>query len=81
MDLKSKVTQLCLTLCDAMAGANFPTEVWAPLWFIYGLPWWLSGKEFACNTGDPGSIFGSGRSPGGGNGNPTPVFLPGKSQV
>ena len=29
-----------------------------------------SGKESAYNTGDPGSIPGSGRSPGEGNGNP-----------
>ena len=29
-----------------------------------------SGKEFACNAGDPGSIPGWGRSPGGGHGNP-----------
>ena len=35
-----------------------------------GLPWWLSGKESACNVGDPGSIPESGRSPGGGHGNP-----------
>ena len=28
------------------------------------------GKESACNTGNPGSVPGSGRSPGGGNGNP-----------
>ena len=28
------------------------------------------GKEAACNAGDPGSIPGSGRSPGEGNGNP-----------
>ena len=28
------------------------------------------GKESACNARDPGSIPGSGRSPGGGNGNP-----------
>ena len=27
-------------------------------------------KESACNTGDPGSIAGSGRSPGERNGNP-----------
>ena len=27
-------------------------------------------KETACNAGDPGSIPGSGRSPGEGNGNP-----------
>ena len=29
-----------------------------------GLPWWLSGKESACQAGDAGSIPGSGRSPG-----------------
>ena len=28
------------------------------------------GKESACNTEDPGSIPGLGRSPGGGHGNP-----------
>ena len=28
------------------------------------------GKESACNTGDPGSIPGLGRSSGEGNGNP-----------
>ena len=27
------------------------------------------GEESACNVGDPGSISGSGRSPGEGNGN------------
>ena len=35
-----------------------------------GLPWWLSGKESACNAGDPGLIPGLGRSPGGRHGNP-----------
>ena len=35
------------------------------------LPWWLSGKEPACSSGDAGgSIPGWGRFPGGGNGNP-----------
>ena len=29
-----------------------------------------SGKESACNAGDPGSIPETGRSPGEGNGNP-----------
>ena len=37
---------------------------------ILGLPRGLSGKEYACNAGDPGLIPGSGRSPGEGNGNP-----------
>ena len=35
-----------------------------------GLPWWLSGKESTCQTGDAGSMPGSGRSPGGGSSNP-----------
>ena len=35
-----------------------------------GFPWWLSGKESACNAGDMGSVPGLGRSPGEGNGNP-----------
>jgi len=34
------------------------------------LPWWLSGKESAGNTGDLGSVSGLGRSPGGRHGNP-----------
>ena len=37
---------------------------------INGLLWWLSGKESACNAEDVSSIPRSGRSPGGGNGNP-----------
>ena len=42
--------------------------------YIYMLPWWLRGKESACNAGnagDPGWIPGSGRSPGGGPGQPS----------
>ena len=35
-----------------------------------GLLQWLRGKESACNAGDAGSIPESGRSPGGGHGNP-----------
>ena len=34
-----------------------------------GLPRWFSGKE-SCQAGDTGSIPGSRRSPGKGNGNP-----------
>ena len=33
----------------------------------------------ASNVGDPGSMHGSGRSPGEGNDNPLTVFLPGES--
>jgi len=38
--------------------------------YLYISPWWLSGKETACNAGDAGLIPGSRRSPGEGNGNP-----------
>ena len=41
-----------------------------PLLPIYGFPLSSVGKESACNPGDTGSIPGSGRSPGEGNGNP-----------
>ena len=34
------------------------------LWILLGFPDGLVGKESACNEGDPGSIPGSGRSPG-----------------
>ena len=35
-----------------------------------GFPYSSVGKKSACNAGDPGSIPGSGRSLGEGNGNP-----------
>ena len=44
-----------------------------------GLSWWLSNKESACDTGaarDPGLIPGSGRSSGGGHGNPLQCSCP-----
>ena len=47
--------------------------------YCYGLPRWLNGKESTCQAGDVGLIPRLGRSPGEGNGNPTPVSLPGKS--
>ena len=37
---------------------------------ILGFPGGSEVKASACNAGDPGSIPGSGRSPGEGNGNP-----------
>ena len=38
--------------------------------YIHGLPWWLSGKEAACNAGDMHPIPGLGRFPGEECGNP-----------
>ena len=49
---------------------SFPAGVWQFLGPKMGLPGGSDTKESACNAGDPGSIPGSGRSPGGGNGNP-----------
>ena len=39
-----------------------------------GYPGGADGKESACSVGDLGSITGSGRSPGEGNGNPLQYF-------
>ena len=43
-----------------------------------GLPRWLTGKKPPANAEDLGLIPGWGRSPGGGNGKPPPVFWPGE---
>ena len=55
--------RVVMRIPQASAGGALSTE----------LLWWLSGKESsrnAGNTGDMGSILGSAKSPGGGNGNP-----------
>ena len=44
-----------------------------------GFPSNSAVKNPPANAGDVSSIPGSGRSPGEGNGKPTPVFLSGKS--
>ena len=51
------------------------SETWCNLDFPGG----SDGKASAYKVGNLGSIPGSERSPGEGNGQPTPVFLPGKS--
>ena len=48
------------------------------VWIECGFSDASDGKETACNARDPGLILGSGRSPEEGNGNPTPVVLPGE---
>ena len=37
---------------------------------VYVVPSGSTSKETACNAGDPSPIYGLGRSPGEGNGNP-----------
>ena len=49
---------------------------------IWGFPGGISNKESPANAGDIrdiGLIHGLERSPGGGHGKPTPIFLPGES--
>ena len=55
--------------------AIFPRNLTQPL----GFPGGSEVKASACKAGDPGSIPGSGRYPGEGKWQPTPVFLPGES--
>ena len=43
-------------------------HVYGSLLYFAGPPWWLSGKESACNAGDLGLIPGLEGSPGEGNG-------------
>ena len=54
--------------CSHPEGNLVPVKAWA-LGFM-GFPGGSDGKASACSAGDPGSIPGSGRSPGEGNGNP-----------
>jgi len=58
---------------------RFPTEKMEECIQLSGLPRWLSGKESACNEEDSGSVPGSWRSPGEGNGNPLQYSCLGKS--
>ena len=58
--VQTKLTPILYALvCSGKQGPAFP-----------GFPGGLDGKESACNAGDLGSIPGSGRFPGEGNGNP-----------
>ena len=45
-------------------------DAFATLTLTLGFPGGSEGKASACNAGDLGSIPGSGRSPGEGNGSP-----------
>ena len=58
--LYSKVTQLHTCVCVYIYIYIY-IRIWASL---------VAQKASACNSGDLGSIPGSGRSPGEGNGNP-----------
>ena len=63
MQLKSKVQQVLLWLSTNLSKAYMEKQK-------LGFPCGSVGKASAYNAGDPGSIPGSGGSPGEGNGNP-----------
>ena len=70
---KAKITEQVLEsrkrkIKHSRQGNNDLVNIW--------LPWCSDGKESSCNAGDPGSIPGSGRSPGGGRGNPLQYSCP-----
>ena len=67
-------SRLAVRLQDKHLRCSFP----ALYQRIRGFPGGSAGKESSCNAGDMGSIPGSGRCPGEGNGNPL-IFLPGES--
>ena len=69
------------SLCQYPSNWTFSPGVWQKKTVLkgLGLPWWLSGKEPACNAGDLGLIPGLGRFPQRRKFLPTTVFLPGKS--
>jgi len=52
-------------------------KFYLPVKLLTGLLSWLSGKESTYNAEDPRSIPRSGRSPGGGHGNPLQFSCPG----
>ena len=53
-----------------ITGRNISTLRYADDTTLMGFRGGSDGKASACSVGDPGSIPGSGRSPGEGNGNP-----------
>ena len=59
------IAVLCYACCTLLVVSDAPQV---------GFPRSSVGKESACDAGDPGSIPGSGRSPGEGNGNPLQYF-------
>ena len=71
--------------CKSSTGAwyviemEFSKNFLIAVWRTRGFPGGSVVKNLPVDEGDLGSIPGSGRSPGEGNSNSLPLFLPGKS--
>ena len=67
---------MCVSLVTfhLLKTSNFPIMKTTQRSFLFGFHDGSYDKETACNTGDQGSIPGSGESPGEGNGNPPQYF-------
>ena len=66
-----------LACCDSWGHSQTRLSDWIELnWteWVYCFPGGSGGTESACNVGDSGSIPGSGRSPGEGNGNHSSIL-------
>ena len=59
----------CTESTTDSGSCHFLSMLWSTLQAIMGSPDSSAGKESTCSAGDPGSIPGLGRSPGGGRGN------------
>ena len=74
--LPSLQQRRALSVIESQAGILEQGIIWAHLKILvhfvhfHGFLGGSNGKEYAGNAGDMGLIPGSGRSPGGGNGNP-----------
>ena len=64
---------------ESHASHIYTQAYYVDIYISNGFPGGSDHKASACNAGDPDLIPGLGRSPGEGNGKPTPVLLPGKS--
>ena len=75
---KKKRTSMCICSCFEWQQEHLGFLFYMLLKGIVGLPWWLSGKECACQCGDTDSIPGR-EDPLRRKWQPTPVCFTGKS--
>ena len=67
-ELEAKCEKAIRYLKGKVVGGQFVKDFENLQENLMGFPGGSDSKEFACNAGDPGSVLGSGRYPGKGNG-------------